>query len=189
MLREAALCVVIMCLAGGSIWAIVATEEAVAAGRTPVVYQPEILAEIAEYQRTTWRWQRLMGVGLTPSSGSARRIEDETYRRWVRDLWKRRALKARRRAQNPPHRASWLCIFLHERHPRHGWKTRTGNGFYGGLQMNWAFMATYGRRLLRTKGTADRWSALEQMWVAERAVRAGRSFFPWPNSGRACGLI
>jgi hypothetical protein len=55
--------------------------------------------------------------------------------------------------------------------------------------MDWRFMATYGRWLLRTKGTADRWSPLEQMWAAEKALRAGRGFSPWPNSARACGLI
>jgi hypothetical protein len=27
------------------------------------------------------------------------------------------------------------------------------------------------------------------MWVAERALRAGRGFYPWPNTARMCGLI
>jgi hypothetical protein len=27
------------------------------------------------------------------------------------------------------------------------------------------------------------------MWVAERAYRSGRGFYPWPNTARACGLI
>ena len=70
-----------------------------------------------------------------------------------------------------------------------GWGTQTGNGFYGGLQMSWRFMETYGGRLLRRKGPAHRWTALEQMWVGERALRAGRGFYPWPNSARNCGLI
>ena len=33
------------------------------------------------------------------------------------------------------------------------------------------FQATYGGDLLRAKGTADHWTPLEQMWVAERAYR------------------
>jgi hypothetical protein len=27
------------------------------------------------------------------------------------------------------------------------------------------------------------------MWVAERAHRSGRGFYPWPNTARHCGLI
>ena len=59
--------------------------------------------------------------------------------------------------------------------------TSAGNGT--------SFQQSYGRDLLRRKGTADHWSALEQMWVAERAYRAGRGYYPWPNTARACGLI
>lgn len=91
----------------------------------------------------------------------------------------------------PPHYNSWLCI-----HGGEGaWNANTGNGFYGGLQMDWAFMAAYGRWLLYPHGpthtavTADRWTPLQQMWVAEHALQAGRGFYPWPNTARACGLI
>jgi hypothetical protein len=173
----------------GSIWATSSPDPATAAGARVTVKQPEILGQIARYQRITWRWQRVMSTPLTRSSGTARRISSVTYRRWVRDLWRERALLTRRKAQNPPHKRAWLCLYRYERHPTHGWRTNTGNGFYGGLQMNWRFMETYGRRLLRRKGPAHRWSALEQMWVAERALRAGRGFYPWPNSARSCGLI
>jgi hypothetical protein len=130
-----------------------------------------------------------MSVRLTPGSRSTRTLSGRAYRIWMRDLWRGRAAQARRRAHNPPHRRAWLCLYRHERHPRHGWRTNTGNGFYGGLQMDRRFMAMYGARLLREKGPAHRWSPLEQMWVGERALRAGRGFHPWPNSGRACGLI
>ena len=40
----------------------------------------------------------------------------------------------------------------------------------------------------RTKGTADHWSPLEQIWTAERAVHTS-GFWPWPNTARICGLI
>jgi hypothetical protein len=189
MLRQAALCLTLVGSITSCIWLSGSPEPATAGERTVRVRQPELLGQIARYQRTTWRWERVMGTRLTRSSGTARRVAAVAYRRWVRDLWRRRAVRARRRAQNPPHERAWLCLHAHERHPAMGWRTRTGNGFYGGLQMDWRFMATYGARLLRTKGTADRWSPLEQMWVAERAYRAGRGFYPWPNSARACGLI
>jgi hypothetical protein len=55
--------------------------------------------------------------------------------------------------------------------------------------MNLDFQRTYGPELLRRKGTANKWSAVEQMWVAERAHRSGRGFHPWPNTARYCGLI
>lgn len=189
MLRQAALCALFVLVLAGSTSVVAPPDPATAAGRGVLVKQPEILGQIARYQRVTWRWQRVMSTGLTKSSGTARRIESAAYRRWVRDLWRRRAIRTSRLAQNPPHKSAWLCLHQHERHPTSGWRTNTGNGFYGGLQMDWSFMRTYGARLLRLKGTADRWTPLEQMWVGERALRAGRGFHPWPNSASACGLI
>jgi hypothetical protein len=55
--------------------------------------------------------------------------------------------------------------------------------------MDVQFQRTYAPGLFSLKGTADHWTPLEQMWVAERAHRAGRGFYPWPNTARYCGLI
>ncbi|MBA3757861.1 hypothetical protein H0X09_03280 [Candidatus Saccharibacteria bacterium] len=94
--------------------------------------------------------------------------------------------------------ANWSCIHRYERHPRQGWATRTGNGYYGGLQMDISFQSTYGPHVLgypdsetmfRKKGTANKWSSREQMAVAEYARQSGRGYYPWPNSARTCGLI
>jgi hypothetical protein len=148
-----------------------------------------MLAQIDDLRQETWHWQRLTMSPRTPTDFSERRTRSNAYRTWVRDLWRARAERAEKRAERPPHRRQWLCIHRHERHPRQGWRTRTGNGFYGGLQMNLAFQRQYGHRLLQRKGTADRWTPLEQMWVAERAHRSGRGFGPWPNTARYCGLI
>ena len=147
------------------------------------------LDAIADYRSQTWRWQKLMSKPRTPTKYAERRIKDTAYLRWLRNLWQDRAAKAKRLAQNPPHRRQWLCIHRYERHPEQGWATRTGNGYYGGLQMDISFQRTYGGELLRRKGTANRWTAAEQMWVAERAFRSGRGFYPWPNTARNCGLI
>jgi hypothetical protein len=143
---------------------------------------------IHRYRTETWRWQKLMRRTRTPSNYTAHST-DAAYRAWVLGLWKQRAARARRAAHNPPRRSAWLCIYRHERHPRMGWRTRTGNGYFGGLQMDIAFQRLYGADLLRRKGTADRWTAIEQIWVAERAYRSGRGFHPWPNTARSCGLI
>jgi hypothetical protein len=145
----------------------------------------QIVKEIHRYERETWRWQSLMGVRRTPASHAAETDPSLTFKLWVRDLWHHRAVRAHVRAARPPYRRAWLCIH----HLEGAWNSATGNGFYGGLQMDVGFQRTYGRELLRRKGTANRWTPLEQMWVAERARRSGRGFYPWPNTARACGLI
>jgi transglycosylase-like protein len=144
-----------------------------------------LLDSIREAQATTWRYDRIMGRKLTRSRHGVYRNPSQGYRRWLLSLWQARAEKARLRAMHPPHEAAWLCI-----HRREGpWRANTGNGYYGGLQMDVSFQRTYGRYLLRTKGYAHRWTSIEQMWVAERAHRSGRGFHPWPNTARSCGLL
>lgn len=68
------------------------------------------------------------------------------------------------------------------------WNANTGNGYYGGLQMDLSFQAHWGSWLLNTKGTADHWTASEQLRVGLRAVRS-IGYGPWPNTARACGLL
>jgi hypothetical protein len=148
-----------------------------------------LLAQIVKYRKETWRWERLMRLPRTRASRVAERTNDREQRLLILNAWKERAEKRRRQAANPPRRRQWLCIHRYERHPHQGWATRTGNGYYGGLQMDLSFQRTYAPELLRTKGTADRWTPLEQIWVAERAYRSGRGFYPWPNTARNCGLL
>ena len=144
-----------------------------------------LVERIGAYRRVTWHWERVIGVPRTPTANTASRSPDLAYRRWVMRLWQQRASRILRLASAPPHRSSWSCIHRYEG----GWHTNTGNGYYGGLQMDLTFQRRYGAFLLRSKGTADRWSPLEQMWVAEHAHRSGRGFYPWPNTARYCGLI
>ena len=158
---------------------------AVVGARTaePAPSRLAVLEAIEDHRRATWRWQRLMGVPRTQTRRHERWANHE-YRTWIRDLWRKRAVRARRRAHNPPHERAWRCIQRHEAR----W-TDPGAPYYGGLQMDLSFQRAYGAHLLRRKGTADNWTPLEQMWVAERALRAGRGFYPWPNTARACGLL
>ena len=158
-------------------------------GADAATTRAQTLAQIDNLRRKTWQLQKLMGKQRTPTFFQERQTPDAAYRLWIRDLWKRRAAAALRQAQKPPHRSQWMCIHRYERHPAQGWATRTGNGYYGGLQMDISFQRTYGPELLRRKGTANNWTAYEQMWVAERAYRSGRGFYPWPNTARYCGLI
>ena len=195
-MRQLMLCAAALAVASGlGLAALAAPAEAPASARQAAAPQSRalrvlregsryLLPEIARQQRETWRWQRLMTTPRTPSSGSARRSRVVAYRRWVLRLWRKRATGARRQAANPPHRAAWLCIHRHE-----GPWNDPNAPYYGGLQMDISFQHAYGADLLRRKGTADKWTPVEQMWVAERAYRSGRGFSPWPNTARACGVF
>jgi hypothetical protein len=77
------------------------------------------------------------------------------------------------------------CIHAYEG----AWSSNTGNGYYGGLQMDLAFQRLYGAEFLRRWGTADNWPSWAQLAAAVTAYRSGRGFWPWPNSARVCGLI
>jgi len=80
---------------------------------------------------------------------------------------------------------AFLCIHRHEG----TWNSNTGNGYYGGLQMDTAFQRTYGPEYVTRWGTADNWPTWAQVQAARRAYASGRGFGPWPNTARACGLI
>jgi hypothetical protein len=124
----------------------------------------------------TWRWEALIGHRRS-------RLGAPLDTRRALHYWRRRARSVRRIAARPPHRRSWLCIHRHEGN----WHD-SGDPYWGGLQMDRGFMRAYAPRLLLRRGWADRWSPVEQMWVAEHAHR-GRGFSPWPNSARFCGLL
>jgi len=169
------------------VFALTVTHEADARENKVVTLAPSeagIVKQIHHYRRATWHWQSVMGVRHS-RAGRGEKDPSRTYKLWVRNLWKHRAHRARHLAAHVPHKRDWLCIHRYEG----AWTSATGNGYYGGLQMDISFMRHYGAHLLRTKGTANHWTPLEQMWVAEHAHRSGRGFYPWPNTARACGLI
>lgn len=107
--------------------------------------------------------------------------------RWRRE--QRAAAALRRRLTDRLERVVWLVDAFRCVHTYEGsWSANTGNGYYGGLQMDVTFQRSYGRELLGAKGTANRWTPAEQMAVAIRA-HATRGFWPWPNTARRCGLL
>ncbi len=144
-----------------------------------------VTEKIRKARAATWRWQRLRQVPLAPNTPLARRTMNLDERRAVLRVWRARLEKVRRRAYNPPYHRAWLCIHRYEG----PWNANTGNGYYGGLQMDRTFQRQYAPRFLRRQGLAHRWKPIEQIWVAERARRSGRGFYPWPNAARMCGLI
>ena len=76
-----------------------------------------------------------------------------------------------------------LCVHRHEG----SWRD-PGPTYFGGMQLDLEFQRTYARRLLRRKGTADRWTPHEQLHAARRGWRA-RGWQPWPAAARKCGLL
>jgi hypothetical protein len=172
-LALAGLCVLVLC--AGATKSTAATQHQQAIAR--------LGSQIRIYQRTTWQWQHLMGVPPSPTTGESPAQLGVAGSRLALHRWQRLARLARRQASRPPHLAAFLCIHHYE-----GSWTDSGGPYYGGLQMNVGFQSAYGGWLLRTKGTADHWTPLEQIWVAEKALRS-RGFWPWPNTARYCGLI
>ena len=155
---------------------------AVTSGAPPQV--DTLVDAIRQHRAITWHWQRVQGKPRSPAGFAERRTNDVARLTALRDLWRKRSGRLRDRATRPPHKAAWRCIHKYE-----GAWDDPNAPYYGGLQMDLGFQRAYGRYLLRRKGTANRWSRGEQMWTAERALRAGRGFYPWPVTARRCGLI
>jgi hypothetical protein len=170
---------VVACAAGLALW------PATASARATRTDHVKVLRKIAHYRATTWRLETLAMLRRTPSSRAAWSVGHYGFRASVLLGWRKRAAFVWRRITSPPYERQWECIHRGEG----AWNSNTGNGYYGGLQMDIGFQRTYAPAYLLRKGTADRWTRLEQIWVAERARRSGRGFYPWPTTARACGLI
>ena len=63
---------------------------------------------------------------------------------------------------------SFQCIHRFEG----AWSSNTGNGYYGGLQMDLTFQSRYGPEFLVRWGTADNWPVWAQLQAAFRAYRS-----------------
>ena len=156
-----------------------AAHAAPAATKSAVPIDGGAVKAIRHYRATTLTLQRVMGRRVR--FRKLRRVSIERARR----VWRRRAVATRERfVHGPAHKSAWLCIHRYE-----GAWNDPNAPYYGGLQMDVSFQLHYGRRLYRLKGTADHWTPLEQIWVAEKARRSGRGFSPWPNTARLCGAL
>jgi hypothetical protein len=160
----------------------------------PLPAQPALRASAATRlrysRRLTLRLRRIYPGSVTRAFARARAANDRGTLR----LWQERsaaaallvALHAARRSDLP----GWLAADFSCIHRYEGaWTANTGNGYYGGLQMDIAFQRLYGAEFLARFGTADAWPVWAQLRAAARAYASGRGFGPWPNTARACGLI
>lgn len=137
------------------------------------------MAQRIQYFRSTVdHWNLVMGAKPVRMLAVSGNLETQFLQ------WRQTERRVLEQAAHPPYASQFSCIHRYE-----GSWSDPNSPYYGGLQMDLGFQSTYGGYLLRTKGTADHWTPLEQMWVAARAVRSGRGFYPWPNSARICGYI
>jgi hypothetical protein len=155
------------------------TDEITTAAAASALDAAHVQRLIDRYRRRTWHWQRIMQRRVTLTLTRPPAVPLERVH-----VWKLKSIRLEKVAMHPPHLGAWLCIHRYE-----GAWTEAGPPYYGGLQMDLGFQRTYGRALLASKGTANNWTPLEQIWVAERAFQAGRGFWPWPNTARFCGLL
>jgi len=100
-------------------------------------------------------------------------------------------------AANGKTQADWvtnglLCIHSHEG----AWNANTGNGYYGGLQMDSSFQRAYGYTYLNGSrinfmtlwGYAHNWPVWAQLQAGKNGYK-DRGWRPWPNTARMCGLM
>jgi len=160
----------------------------------PLPAQPGLHAAVStrlRYSRgLALRLRRIYPGTVTRAFASARARTDRGTLR----LWQERSaaaalavvLHVTRQADLP----GWLeDDFMCIHHYEGVWTANTGNGYYGGLQMDLTFQRLYGAEFLARFGTAEAWPVWAQLQAAARAYGSGRGFRPWPNTARACGLV
>lgn len=158
---------------------------------------PGIVKGVYYYRGVTRKYERKLGRTPSKSDFNASKIHSCKYALWVAHMWSDRAAhrkhdfndylkKLREQRQSEGALTSdWACIHHYEG----AWNANTGNGYYGGLQMDMGFQSTYGPEFLARWGTADNWPVWAQVTAANRAKNSGRGYGPWPNTARACGLL
>ncbi len=96
------------------------------------------------------------------------------------------SLHAERHAKVPAWLAqAFTCIHRYEA----SWNANTGNGYYGGLQMDMPFQSRYGPAYLNRYGTADRWPVWAQLEAAARRIAPAEASGPGripPASAVSC---
>jgi Transglycosylase-like domain len=147
-----------------------------------------VARRVAYTRRLTLELRRIYPGSVTRRFANARAKSQPA----TLELWQRRLATATIQVLRYGHRplpqalsSAFLCIHHYEG----AWNANTGNGYYGGLQMDRRFQSLYGSDYVARWGTADNWPAWAQLQAAVRAYEAGRGFYPWPNTARACGLI
>jgi hypothetical protein len=145
---------------------------------------------VAYSRRLTLRLRKLYPGHVSRSFASARAGSGSATLR----LWQARSAVAalavsEHGVARPEIPTGLLNDFMCIHHFEGAWTSNTGNGYYGGLQMDVSFQTRYASDFMSRWGTADNWPAWAQVEAAVRAFQSGRGFAPWPNTARFCGLL
>lgn len=127
-----------------------------------------------------------------PSQRTLERIYPDIAARKDPDAVLRKVLRTRWRHTHPAaereHRYQSRLFNLFDRvascESHNTWNISTGNGYYGGLQMDRGFAGTYDPWAYRNLGTPNHWSRERQIRAAIRAYHS-RGLRPWPVCGYA----
>lgn len=149
----------------------------------------QLSSRLAYTRRLTLRLRRIYPGRVTRRFASAQAATAPATLRLWQERSARAALAVADHAGPAAIPAGLRDAFLCIHHYEGAWGSNTGNGYYGGLQMDLPFQSVYGGDFLARWGTADNWPAWAQLEAAVRAYRSGRGFGPWPNTARACGLL
>lgn len=163
----------------------IALASPVTAQAVPAKSAAQLLHNIHRYVKRQHHWSYWGYTRPIKYHHRAEHTHSLAFRAWILDLWKARASRAYDAYQlagllTQP----WACIHHYEG----PWNANTGNGYYGGLQMDVTFQLGYNPRAYAHYGTADRWPIRDQIVAARRAFRT-RGYTPWPNTARMCGLL
>jgi hypothetical protein len=140
------------------------------------VYPDLVVRTKADPQGFTWHRFDLRAHSRWRSTHPA---AEKAHRRLV-ERARRQAEERRLRNQGSSRESMWRKVASCE--SGGNWAINTGNGYYGGLQMDESFQRTYGPEFYSMWGTADNWPASAQMRAADRAYES-RGLGPWPECG------
>lgn len=170
-----------------------------------------MLKRIHFQRNRTWHFQDLVGQDRTPYYYWAEsKCGNKNCRYNILLKWRHRHAKAKTLWQHigtavsitsgfanvnyySPQFAGLLCIHSgYKDNVKVGsgegaWNANTGNGYYGGLQMDYTFETTYGATFYAKWGNANNWPPLDQLIAGYRAVLV-RGYSPWPTTRIPCGL-
>jgi Transglycosylase-like domain len=154
--------------------------------RAPLVHM------IRYYRGETNEMLRAMGERRYPVA-YLEANESKEFRQWLLSHWKARYREVRNeysewRSTYGGLPGWWVGEAMLVHSCEGAWNANTGNGYYGGLQMDISFQTTYGPEFYRAYGTANNWPVFAQLRAAYRGWQA-RGWSPWPACAARFGLL
>lgn len=101
----------------------------------------QVLSRIHAKRDETWHWQEVAGLPKTHYAATADRSQSLEYRRWVLELWTKRAEAAKEKARNDGALSKWVMkrgeLVSREIHRSGGYRFDGWNDCYGFVKRTW----------------------------------------------------